>query len=176
MTKSLDLEQGKHRHFIPGEALPFDVIGRLGSGDYGQVDKIVSKISYRQYAIKRIRRRTVFGNNTREGMKRFLSEIEIIKSLHHQHVVRYVGSYTDKSFLGLVMAPVADMDLAGFMEQTCVYIKTASVVNDESAVVNLHYQVLAAGMCSTLRTYFGCLTAALAYIHKRCIRHKGIKP
>jgi serine/threonine protein kinase len=31
-------------------------------------------------------------------------------------------------------------------------------------------------MASNLRTYFGCLTAALAYLHDQNIRHKDIKP
>ena len=32
LTKSLDLENGRHRHFTPSEALPFEILGRLGSG------------------------------------------------------------------------------------------------------------------------------------------------
>jgi serine/threonine protein kinase len=176
LTKSLDLEHGRHRHFAPGEALPFDVLGRLGSGGYGQVDRIVSKISFRQYALKRIRRRAAFGNNSKESMKRFFSEIQIVKSLKHKHIVQYIGSYTDKAYLGLVMSPVADADLAGFMQQTCVYIKTASATNGAASTRWFQDQALAAEMCSTLRTYFGCLAAALAYLHDQCIRHKDIKP
>ena len=30
--------------------------------------------------------------------------------------------------------------------------------------------------CSFLRTFFGCLTAALMYLHENRIRHKDIKP
>jgi len=30
--------------------------------------------------------------------------------------------------------------------------------------------------CSFLRTFFGCLTAALVYLHENRIRHKDIKP
>ncbi|KAF1999478.1 kinase-like protein, partial [Amniculicola lignicola CBS 123094] len=126
----------------------FDILSRLGSGGYGQVDKIVSKVSFRQYALKRIRRRTAFGNNSKEAMKSFMSEIQIVKSLKHRHVIRYIGSYTDKTYLGLVM----------------------------SSIDRLHDQALAAEMRSTLRTYFGCLAAALTYLHDSLIRHKDIKP
>jgi serine/threonine protein kinase len=176
MTKSMDLEHGRHRHFAPGEPLPFDILGRLGSGGYGQVDKIASKISFRHYALKRIRRRAAFGNNSKEAMKRFKSEIQIVKSIEHRHIIQYVGSYTDKTYLGLVMAPVADTDLAAFLEQTCVYIQTASSANAGSSVLRLRDQALASEMSSTVRTYFGCLAAALSYLHDRSIKHKDVKP
>jgi serine/threonine protein kinase len=176
LTKSLDIENGRHRHFMPGETLPFEILGRLGSGGYGQVDRIVSKISFRQYALKRIRRRAAFGNNSKVAMKQFMSEIHIVKSLEHRHTVQYIGSYTDKTFLGLVMAPVADTDLASFMGQTCMHIQATTLASDESSVLRLRNQALASEMCSTLCTYFGCLAAALAYLHDRSIRHKDIKP
>jgi serine/threonine protein kinase len=176
LTKSLDIENGRHRHFMPGETLPFEILGRLGSGGYGQVDRIVSKISFRQFALKRIRRRAAFGNNSKVAMKQFMSEIHIVKSLEHRHTVQYIGSYTDKTFLGLIMAPVADTDLASFMGQTCMYIQATTLASDESSVLRLRNQALASEMCSTLRTYFGCLAAALAYLHDRSIRHKDIKP
>lgn len=176
LTKSLDLEHGRHRHFTPGEALPFEILGRLGSGGYSQIDKIVSKVSCRQYALKRMRRRVAFGNNSKEAMERFKSEIRIVKNLEHRHIVQYVGSYTDKSYLGLVMSPVADTDLAAFLEQTSVYVRAALPENAESSMIRLRYQARAMEMCSTLQTYFGCLATALAYLHDRSIRHKDIKP
>lgn len=120
LTKSLDLESGRHRHFAPDEVLPFEIHGRLGSGGYGQVDRIVSKISFRQYALKRIRRRAAFGNSSsREAVKGFLTEMQILKRLEHNHIVQYTGSYTDKNYLGLVMSPIADTDLSNYNERLC---------------------------------------------------------
>jgi serine/threonine protein kinase len=166
LTKSLDLENGRHCHFKPGEALPFDVLGRLGSGGSGQVDRIKSKISFREYALKRIRRRAAFGTaSSQEVVKGFLNEMRIIKRLEHRHIVRYVGSYTEKSFLGLVMTPVADGDLAAYIEHLCGCLQSSSIQPQATAE-----------MSSDLRMYFGCLSAALAYLHNQKIRHKDIKP
>lgn len=87
-------------------------------------------------------------------MQEFQSELQIIKRLDHKHVVRYVGSYTDKKDLGLLISPVADCDLATYLQD--VSNKTE------------HYP--------TLRTFFGCLATALSYLHNNSIKHRDIKP
>lgn len=176
LTKSLDLEHGEHRHFAPGELLPFDIVSRLGSGSFGQVDKIMSKVSFRPYALKRIRRRAAFGNDSRQALARIKSEISIIKSLEHDHIIQYVGSYTDKTFLGIVMTPVADTDLASFMNNTARHVEAAWARSGRPPGAFLNDPSPAVGMSSSLRSYFGCLAAALVYLHDRSIRHKDIKP
>lgn len=63
LTKATDLEKGElgqHRHFAEGEPLPFKVRGILGRGSFGQVDKVLSLTSFKEYALKRIRRRRIF--------------------------------------------------------------------------------------------------------------------
>jgi hypothetical protein len=89
LTKSLNLENGRHRHSTPSEALPFETLGRPGSGGYGQVDRIRSKTSFKLYALKRIRRRAAFGNaSSPDAVKGFLNEMKILRDLEHRHVVR----------------------------------------------------------------------------------------
>jgi hypothetical protein len=61
MTKSMDLEKGEngqHCYFNHDDALPFEERGLLGTGAFGQVDRILSLISYREYARKRLNRIT----------------------------------------------------------------------------------------------------------------------
>ncbi|KAH7384587.1 kinase-like domain-containing protein [Pyrenochaeta sp. MPI-SDFR-AT-0127] len=176
LTKSLDLENGRHRHFAPQESLPFEILGRLGSGGYGQVDRILSKTSFKQYALKRIRRRAAFGNiSSREALNGFLNEMKIIKSLDHRHIVEYIGSYTDKSYLGLVMSPVADTDLAAYNERLCGHLQ-ADQPERTLSPFSMRDQPTTAELSSNLKTFYGCLTAALAYLHDHSIRHKDIKP
>ncbi|PMD20157.1 kinase-like protein, partial [Hyaloscypha hepaticicola] len=68
-----------------------------------------------------------------------------------EHIVEFVGSYTDASNLAFIMYPVADMDLASYLNQS-------------------------PARKSTIRTFFGCLSTALQFLHDNGIRHKDIKP
>ena len=155
MTKSLDLEKGdkgQHRHFRHDESLPFEEKGILGTGGFGQVDRILSLISFREYARKRVPRSTIFGGRRIEDVKRFIAEIEVLKRLKHCHIAEFVGSYTDPQYMGLIMSPVAEMDLS-------TYLARANAVSHKE-----------------LRTFFGCLARALKFLHGERIRHKDIKP
>lgn len=156
LTKSNStlLEKGRHCHFAPDDPLPFVILSVIGSGSYGLVHKIESRVTFKQYALKTVNRRAAFGNPTKAVMKAILNEIQVMKGLSHKHVVDYVGSYTDKRSFGIVMEPIADQDLASYMEQT-------SATTDNRP---------------TLRTFFGCLATALAFLHENHIRHRDIKP
>ncbi|KAF2500785.1 kinase-like protein [Lophium mytilinum] len=155
LTKSIDLEKGQmgqHCHFRRGEPLPFETKGTLGSGGFGQVDKVLSSISFREYARKQVPRAAMFGGRRTEAMNQFIAEIQILKRLEHIHIVDFVGSYTDPRYMGLIMSPVADMDLSTYLARIEA-VKTPD-----------------------LRTFLGCLVTALEYLHSQNIRHKDIKP
>lgn len=155
LTKSIGLEKGdggQHAQFRRGEALPFEERGILGSGGFGQVDKVLSLISFKEYARKRVSRKQAFGGRGTEAMKQFVAEIAILKRLKHCHVVELLGSYTDPKYIGLIMSPVADIDLSTYLLQA-----------DSSK-------------CGELRTFFGCLARGLEFLHGEKVRHKDIKP
>ncbi|KAJ4286509.1 hypothetical protein N0V90_013209 [Kalmusia sp. IMI 367209] len=161
MTKSMDLEKGengRHCHFQEQEPLPFEIKGILGSGGFGQVDRVLSTISFQEYALKRVSRSNMFSGRTADAQRRkacikqFIAEIKVLKRLRHRHVVDFIGSYTDARYMGLIMSPVADMDLA-------TYLAHADMATHRE-----------------LRTFFGCLARALEFLHGKSVRHKDIKP
>lgn len=155
LTKSIDLEkgvEGRHQHFKKGEPLPFESKGTLGSGGFGQVDKVLSSISNREYARKRVPRKKALGGRGIEALKGMIAEIEILKRLKHHHIVDFVGSYTDPKYFSVIMSPVAEQDLSEFLKNA------GSAQHDE------------------IRTFFGCLATGLQFLHDNKIRHKDIKP
>ncbi|KEQ74761.1 kinase-like protein [Aureobasidium namibiae CBS 147.97] len=155
LTKSLNLEKregGQHCFFEKDEYLPLQGEGILGVGGFGQVDKVLSLISFKKYARKRVLRTTAFGGRNAPAQRAFIKEIEILKRLKHWHIVEFVGSYTDHKYIAVLMEPIADMDLATYLQHT-----------DKAK----HRE---------LRTFFGCLSRALEFLHQQSIRHKDIKP
>jgi len=156
LSESTDLEDGedgRHKSFLKDQPVPFKIVSILGSGSYSQVDKVISKTSNKEYARKLVRRGYAF-RQTRGIMKSFSTELEIMKRLNHHHIIRIAGTYSDPNYLGFVMSPVADCNLAA-------YLSTEYNSDERKA---------------RLRTFFGCLITTLAYVHDARIRHKDIKP
>jgi serine/threonine protein kinase len=81
-----------------------------------------------------------------------LYKIKILKCLRHCHVVKFVGSYTDLKYIGLIIPPVAKKDLATYL---------------------LHISI---SKYRKLQTFFGCLAKALKFLHQQNIHYKDIKP
>jgi serine/threonine protein kinase len=152
MTKSLNLEKiegGQHCFFRKNEYIPLRVEGLLGVGGFGQVDKVLSLISFKSYARKRVSRAS---DRNAAAQKAFIREIGILKRLKHDHIVEFVGSYTDHKYIAVLTEPIANMDFAKYLER---------------ADTTKHLE---------LRTFFGCLSRALEFLHEQNIRHKDIKP
>lgn len=155
LTKAFDLERedGRHRHFSRAEDVPLQKLGELGKGGFGYVDRVLSTITYREYARKTIPKGRTFKKNY-QVLLDFERELNNLKKLSHMHVVEFIGSYTDPKFVAILMSPVADYNLKDFLGQHSLTI----------------------GERSFLRTFFGCLTSALCYLHEQRVRHKDIKP
>ncbi|PVH99328.1 hypothetical protein DM02DRAFT_435918 [Periconia macrospinosa] len=161
LSSALDLERetGRHRHFPSADDVPFIKVEELGKGAYGYVDRVISTVSHREYARKLIPRGRTFQRD-KKILRDFERELGTLKKLrHHRHIVQLVGSYTDPRFVGIIMSPVAEGDLKDFLNDCA-----------SDAKGNPHSRK------SFTRSFFGCLTSALSYLHDNTIRHKDIKP
>ncbi|KAF1940702.1 kinase-like protein [Clathrospora elynae] len=155
-TKALNLERADvgHGHFRLAREIPLRKIGDLGKGGSGVVNRVVSTITHREYALKLIPRGKTFQKD-KQVLREFEKELSNLKRISqaHRHIIDLVGSYTEPRYVGILMSPVADYNLAGMLE---------------------HPEI--GDRCWSLRPYFGCLISALGFLHDNKIRHKDIKP
>jgi serine/threonine protein kinase len=150
LSNVLDFERGsKHYHFSCDSDVPLVTLSELGRGYFGSVDRVRSELSFREYARKLIPRGLNFRKD-KSVLREFENELHNLKKLSHLHTVELVGSYTDPRFVGIIMSPVADCNLQQYLEGT--------------------------PEPSLLRTFFGCLTVAVRFLHENYVRHKDIKP
>ena len=153
-AKNLERSGRLHQN-VEGDAESFFWLGKkLGSGGFGIVDEVYGRLSLKSFARKRISRGRSF-NTDQKKLLAFENELSNLKQLSHRHLVKLVSSYTDKTFVGFLMTPVADMDLATYLASNEIdYIDKKNC----------------------LREFFGCLATAVEYLHKEKVRHKDIKP
>ncbi|KAF4954259.1 hypothetical protein FSARC_12196 [Fusarium sarcochroum] len=147
------LEKGGRTVRLPAPSeLYLDFLHLLGEGRFAKVMEIRSRQTSAKYACKLIHRGESVLDD-KDQLEAFEKELRALKTLSHRHIVKLVGSYIDKDeALGLLMQPVAEMDLHQYLRS-------------KDAFRN-----------NNIRSFFGCLATALAYVHGQNIRHKDIKP
>ena len=155
--EDLEKEGGAHLSFHTSADEYFSHIRLLGQGGTARVDHVWGSFTLKHFARKRIDR----GRSALHDQKKlnfFLNELKILKAASHRHLVKLVSSYTDPTFVVIIMRPVADEDLKSYLQR-----RLKSDVDQN-----------ARKQC--IRTFFGCLTKALEYLHQNRIHHKDIKP
>lgn len=154
-SKAFNLERSdtRHGHFRNATDVPLKKIGDLGKGASGFVERVISTITHREYALKLIKRGQTFRKDKRV-LRDFEKELSTLKRLSqaHLHIIDLIGSCTEPKYVGILF-PVADCNLGEVLEQNDLEKRRWA-----------------------LRTYFGCLTSALAFLHEHETRHKDIKP
>ena len=153
-THAADLEkEGRHITFPQSADNNFQSLKPLGGGGFGEVDHVWSRLGLRDFARKRIARGRNFKQD-KMNIANFTKELETLKLLQHRHLVQLIGSYTDPDYVSLIMHPVADMNLATYLNQ--------NMDQRERQIC--------------LRRFYGCLASAVLYLHEQQIKHKDIKP
>ncbi|KAH7399910.1 kinase-like domain-containing protein [Cadophora sp. MPI-SDFR-AT-0126] len=144
-----------HGHFAPHSHPPFQSRRHIGDGSLGSVDEVLSLTDGQIYARKSIRRTSCVTIN-KNRVQAFQRELYALNQIRHRHCVKIVGSYTTSRDLAIVMSPLADTDLQGYLAHA-----------GDSFESNILFPV---------RHWFGCLATAVHYLHLNHIRHRDIKP
>lgn len=144
LTKAAKLEGGstsRHANFASNADSHLKSLKRLSEGGSGTVDLVMSKLSRKKYARKRLDRKKTFDDSDK-AMKFFRNEVGHLKRLENRHLVKFVGSYTDPEYVGIIMEPVAYMNLLEFLSR-------------------LSFNP---GVYDSIREAFGCLCTAFMYL------------
>ena len=99
LTRAVDLEKNtekRHIHFSGRDTIPFEILGELGRGAYGKVDKVYSPFSQRELA-RKLFKRTRGGNKA--AVQSFFNELRVLKRIQPQHCVEFVSLCTAPVFI-----------------------------------------------------------------------------
>lgn len=154
-----NLNSFRHFDFKPTEELPFKSLEELGRGAQAVVDKVEYISLGRTCICVRKRWQIDKALQAKEGGRnRFFNEVAILKKLHGEcHVIRLLATYCQGAELGLLHLPLGQCDLNVLLCKPTQ--ERRGLISDDD-----------------LERGFGCLSAALQYMHKERIRHKDIKP
>jgi serine/threonine protein kinase len=152
--------RGMHVDFKPGEEIPLEVCDSVGHGSTSSVDIVKCR------RIKLARKLTYLTHRT--DQKVLLKEVQALQKLRHAHVVQLVGTYRQGRKFAALLYPVADMDLAEYLEEA-----RYSSDEHENWVGRPRHErpyrdILSKGSL--------CLISALRYVHESGVKHMDIKP
>ncbi|KAI9775734.1 MAG: hypothetical protein M1839_000936 [Geoglossum umbratile] len=146
-TRAFDLEEGgKGKHKIYTQGEP----SSLESGAIPESGRVgqVDKVVSLVNAREYATKRIHRDEQAQMSLNNYADELEVLKRLRHRHI------YTDPILpSSLIMPTVTDCNLSEFLV-------LASTSPDEK---------------SLLRSFFGCLANAIAYLHRSDIRHEDIR-
>ena len=120
---------------------------------------MVHKVKEKSTGADLVRKRILFsrGLSQEELESKVKNEVWIMRNLHHDNIVTLAGFTQDSFGFSIFVQPVAKYHLKEYFEE-CLNNKF-----DESLIRHIN-------------PWFGCLLDALAYTHKKEIRHRDIKP
>ena len=126
----------------------FIQLNTIGSGSFGIVYKMKSKINGQIYAVKQLKK-----PNNENDLKNFLRETEIQSKLYHPNIVHLYNNFNDNYYCYLVSEFVDGIDLEKLISQNNYYL-------NENLIINIFKQIL----------------NGLVYLHGNNIIHRDLKP
>ncbi|KAJ4374887.1 hypothetical protein N0V83_001965 [Neocucurbitaria cava] len=163
------LEEGKDYDDADDAHLPYKHIKNLGHGHSGVVEEVEDQVTKAVYA-----RKTIWLPASRaskqEQTKVFRNEVKIIRGLgDHRHIIKIFATYMTRRHVGIILQPVAsEGDLEGFLAMYWSDVHDMKVTDERNIQLE--------AMVPIIEQAFGCLAAALAFIHEKKVRHKDVKP
>ena len=135
----------------------FELLSSLGEGGCGMVIKVRSLINQKIYAMKIINL-----EKNEENKEYFISEIEMLKKLNHQNIVKYYTSFQKENQIYIIMEYLEYGDLND-------YINLLLNLNEQN------YDIINDKRGEIIHIFLQCIKA-LKYLKDSKIIHRDIKP
>ena len=84
----------------------FEILMKLGSGTFGKVYKVRSKLNNKIYALKAVDLNRIKQNGiiNQKELQKILKETKIITLVSNPHVIKYYTNFMDNDFLYIINA------------------------------------------------------------------------
>jgi hypothetical protein len=138
--------RAQHLSIEDSDSMELEEVKHLGTGGFAKVHHIRDPRTKKEYARKVMERSRGF-NRQCEMMKSFRKEVMGMRRVQHLHCITLLATWTDMDSVGLLFSPVADMDLAKYLDEDLGLLQL-----------------------DVLHRAVGCITSALAYLHHLNIR------
>lgn len=144
----------------------FKIERTVGTGSFGRVHLIQSKINQRYYALKVLKKAEIVKLKQVEHTN---NERAILASVQHPFIVNLWGSFQDDANLYMVMDYVPGGELFSFLRKSKVYIFIYIIL----LLLMLQMQKFSNEVA---RFYAGEVLLVLAYLHSKDIIYRDLKP
>jgi len=149
--------RGQHAEFFRSERRLLDTILEVEDILGSTKTAVVQSVMCRRILLARKTIRC----NKQFTKEQAIEEVAHLTRLQHSHIVQVIGTYIMDTSISILLYPVADYNLAVFLERL-----TPDLLG--------HEEWNRRKFC--LRRSFGCLSNAVCYIHTNLMKHMDIKP
>ncbi|EAT78958.2 hypothetical protein SNOG_13511 [Parastagonospora nodorum SN15] len=128
--------------------------GNLGSTN----SAIVQSVKCRRILLAR---KTIICSKRNMTQEEAIAEVSHLSRLAHAHIIRFIGTYVHGRELSILLYPVADYNLRGFLDD----FQSGSSPPERQA-----------RMSASCTKFYSCLSSAVLHIHRNLTKHMDIKP
>ncbi|KAL5119704.1 protein kinase D signaling [Pleosporales sp. CAS-2024a] len=124
----------------------------LGSGGFSTVDEVVHRGTKLRLGRKTLK------NRDPAAVEELWKEVNVLQKLHHPHVIRFLGAYSQGDKMSMLLSPIADTTLSLWLDRF-----TLKKPDNFGHIIT---------------KMFGCLLSSVRYLHEQrpVVKHLDIKP
>ena len=112
----LFIDKGGKKINVGSKFSDFNIEKKLGSGNFGSVYLVSSKITKKLYAMKEIK---ISRYKNEDECKEVEKEIKLLENLHHPHVITYFTSFRENENFYIVTEYINGGNLLNLLEKKC---------------------------------------------------------